>query len=199
MCVVGSLGACSFALSGPDPDRPRNEAPQCDTGKGLVAIDGLIAGSLLVASLGLLGAEEGSGAAVTGLLGAAFVGSAIRGNSAVNECRQAMTEYSARDVDRAIDEQPVAGRIERPPARRPKQPPTVMQPGSPGDPYGDEPPYQAPHANPAVAPPPAPVPVPAPTPAPSPKPTKPAPAPPPPPPQQAEEPDDWKDFWTEVP
>lgn len=186
---------CSLALSSPDPNRPRNEAPECDTGKGLVGLDGLVGGSFAVASLALLGADEGGGAAVTGLIGVAFIASAIRGNGAVNECRQALAEYRARDVDRAIDEQQVAA---RPPSRRPQQPPTVMQPPQPGDPYaGDEPPYQAPHVNPAVPPPAAP-PVPTPVLKPAP-PTKPMPTPPPAPPVQAEEPTDWKDFWTEVP
>lgn len=191
-----AASGCSFALSGPDPARPRNEVPECDTGKGLVALDGLIGGSFAIASLGLLGAEEGTGAAITGLIAAAFIGSAVRGNTTVNECRQAMTEYAARDVDRAMDEPRVAaGRKAVTPPSRPSQPPSVVQ--QPGDPYsGDEPPYQAPHVNPVVAPPPAPVV----TPPPASRPTTTAkPTPPPPPPQQAEEPQDWKDFWTEVP
>ncbi len=85
-----------------------------------------------------------------------------------------------------------------PPRRRnPEMAPPVMQPEQPADPYGDEPPSQAPHANPTIAPPPVPPPssVPVGKPAPAAKPAStPTPAPPPPADEQ-----DWRDFWTEVP
>jgi hypothetical protein len=191
LAIAVLSSGCSLALSGPDPKRAVNDPPECDTGKGLVGLDGVVGGGLAIATLAFAANDEGTGALVTGLFAAAFIGAAVRGNGEVNECREAMAMYSARDVDRALDEPRVAT---KPAPRRPVQPPSVMQP-EPGDPYGDEPPYQAPHVNPAVAAPP--VSAPAAKPASPAKPaTKPAPAPEPAP---ADEPDDWKDFWTEVP
>ena len=178
--VVSSVSGCSLALSGPDSKQPTTAAPECDTGKGLVGLDGLMGGGFAIGSLAALAADEGGAAALTGLISVAFIASAVRGNTAVNECRVAMAEYAGRP---ALAEEPQVA-TKRPPPRKPAQPPTVMQP-PPEDPY-DTPPYQAPHQTPApivvapVKPPPG-------KPA---APVKPEPAP---------EPEDWKDFWTEVP
>ncbi|MBL9018831.1 MAG: hypothetical protein JNL83_31885 [Myxococcales bacterium] len=196
LAVVVLSSGCSLALSGPDPKRAPSDPPACDTGKGLVGLDGVVGGGLAIATLAFAANDEGAAALVSGLFATAFIGAAIRGNGEVNECREAMATYGARDVDRAIDEPRVATKPAAPSPRRAPQPPSVMQPEQPGDPYGDEPPYQAPHVNPAVAPPPVTAPAPASPPAPA---TRPTATPPPAPPLQAEEPQDWKDFWTEVP
>lgn len=204
-CVaLTAVAGCSFALSGPDPNRPASRVPECDTGKGLVGLDGLIGGTLAVSGLALLGNDEAAGAAITGLLGVAFIASAVRGNTAVNECRGAIAEFHTRPYDpgpeepRLADERPV--RAPRPKA--PVQPPTVMQP--PEDPYADAPPEPA--TRPTVRPTPPTVrptpPTVAPTPTTPTTPTRPAgagkPAPATPPARPAPEPDDWSEFWTEA-
>jgi len=149
----------------------------------------VVGGGFAIGTLALAANDEGSAALITGLLATAFIGAAFRGNGEVNECREAMATYSARDVDRALDEPRVAT---TPPPRRPTQPSSVIQ-QLPDDPYGDEPPYQAPHVNPPIVSPPPAKPAPAAKPAASPA------TPPPPAPPAADEPQDWKDFWTEVP
>ena len=197
--MLGAIACtgCSLALSGPDANRRVSEPPECDTGKGLVGLDGVMGGTLAVTTLGLAANNEGTAALITGLFGAAFIGAAIHGNSEVNECRQALAEYSGRGGGPSLDEPRVAAKP-GPPPRRTTQPPTVMR--QPDDPFSDQPPYQAPHANPAIPPPAPPAPPVATKPVAPPPVARPnTPTPPPAPPIQAEEPSDWKDFWTEVP
>ncbi len=195
--ALTAVAGCSFALSGPDPNRPKANAPECDTGKGLVGLDGLIGGSLAVAGLALLGNDEASGAAITGLLGVAFIASAVRGNTAVNECRTAIAAYHTRPYDpgpekpQLADERPRIRPRTQPVVQPSPQPPTIMQP--PIDPYADAEPDV--FAKPSST-------RPAPT---RPAPTRPAPTrpasinPAPTRPAPAAEAEDWKDFWTEVP
>ncbi len=179
--VLTSVSGCAFALTSPDPNRAPADPPECDTGKGLVGIDGLLGGAFALGSLAALGGEEAGVAALTGLIGVAFIASAVRGNTAVNECRVAMAEFRGRPT--LEDDQPKVA-TKKPPPRKPAQPPTVMQP-PPEDPY-ETAPYQVPHQPPAVVV--APV-----------KPAPGKPVPPPARPEPAPEPEDWKDFWMEVP
>lgn len=182
MVVLSAVSGCSFAISGPDPKRAPSAPPECDTGKGLVALDGVLGSAFAIGSLAALGGDEGGAAALTGLIGVAFIASAVRGNTAVNECRVAMAEYTGRPS--LEDDQPHVA-TKKPPRRA--QPPTVMQPTSPENPY-DTPPYQVPHQPPAVTAPPV-----------KPAASKPALPTPTAKPEPAPEPEDWKDFWTEVP
>lgn len=190
--ALTAVAGCSFALSAPDPNRPKASAPECDTGKGLVGLDGLVGGSLAVAGLALLGNDEASGAAITGLLGVAFIASAVRGNTAVNECRTAIAAYHMQPYDpgpeepQLADERPRVRPRTQPAVKPPPQPATIMQP--PVDPYADAEPEVFAKPSPTR---PAPI---------RPTPTKPAPAKPVPTgPEPAAEAADWKDFWTEVP
>ena len=85
-------------MTRPDPDRPRDKAPVCDTGKGSVALDGTMAGILGITSLALLGSSNSSSqgtAIVPAIFGAIYIASAVHGNSVANECRKAMEEYAA--------------------------------------------------------------------------------------------------------
>jgi hypothetical protein len=171
-----ALGGCSLALSGPGADRPRDRAPRCDTGKGLVVADSIVGSALGVAGLVALGEDLGSVALLPVGAGAAFVLAAINGNSSVNDCRAAMDAYDARQaplspVGRAARAQVVTP----PPVTLPVTAPVVRTP-------------------PVVVPPPAPAP-PAPSPAPAPGPplAKPAPSP------SSPAPDPWAEFWKELP
>lgn len=180
--------------------RSAGTRPKCDTGKGPVTVDWILAGA---AGLGALAALEsdavGPGLAV-GVAAGAFAASALRGNNAVNECRDAIAAYEGSDGPErlAIDDD----------EDEPQPPPRIIvPPQTPGDPYAQPhaspargtPPTAAPAspamvAPPRVAPPPAVAPS-TPTvvaPATKPKPTKPTrPA--------AAAQDDWDDFWQEVP
>jgi hypothetical protein len=97
LALVFSAG-CSFALGGPDPARPKYKPPQCDTGKGLVVVDGLFATAAGLTAISLMGSSnsgEREAAIAPVILGAIFAGAALRGSSVVNDCRKAMDEYVA--------------------------------------------------------------------------------------------------------
>ena len=183
-----------MAISGPQPDRSRNEVPQCDTGKGLVAADGLWGTLFGVASLAAFSNEEAGAGVALGAVTALFIASAARGNRAANECRDSFNEYNVaiRDADqrRLIADTQPAVRV------RPKKKPKPVEP----------PPEPVPQQ---VEPEPAPVveePQPEPAPeysTPRPAPVKPAPPvakpAPKPKPKPAPTDDDWSSFWKEVP
>jgi hypothetical protein len=186
------LGACAYSLSGPAPNRARNEPPECDTSKSFVVIDGLMATALGVAALSLASSEEPAVALLPISIGAIYLGGALKGNTVVNQCRAAMSEYGgvedarqARDTLSTMDAHADAGA----PARRPSDvvPPLPYQP----TPYPGQAAYSptsspsphVPYASPApIAAPPAA--------------TPPVQAPPRKAPAAA---DDWSDFWREVP
>ncbi|MGE0545539.1 MAG: hypothetical protein AB7O24_12850 [Kofleriaceae bacterium] len=182
------LSGCALSLTAPDPKRPRNRAPECDTGKGMVAVDGLYASAFGIAALATASEEEAGAALALTLMGALFVASAVRGNTAVNECRVALDEF-ARDnaAVQALDQLDRA--------------PTVYtrNPGPPGSPPVPPPVSSAPPRAPtAVAPAVVAAPV-APPPTspprvdkPSVDDSKPAPAPP------TEVMSPWDEFWREV-
>ena len=169
VCVFAT--GCSLALSGPDPARPKNQAPQCDTGKGLVTIDALFATTLGVTAAALAGSSSSStqgSAVVPVLFGAAFVASALRGNSVVNDCREAMAEYAGEEAHRPdVEEPPPRPQLASVKVKKPKPPPVPQPPPPP-------PSSPSPSSLPAPA-------------------TGPAPQP------AAASSDAWSEFWKEVP
>lgn len=89
-----ALSGCSLALSGPSPDRPRSKPPTCDTSKGLVFVDALLASTLSIVAVSV--ASNNGGEAVLPLIGAGvFVASAIHGNNVVNECNREIGNYNS--------------------------------------------------------------------------------------------------------
>jgi hypothetical protein len=145
------LTGCSLTLSGPDPNRPRNKMPACDTSKSLVALDGVMAAALGTTALAIAGGNDSSAAVGPAVFGALYLVSAIHGNSVVNDCHREMENYdqamAARDIVPPV----------RPAVMGPSMTPPVMTP----------PPVVAPQ--PVVAPPPADEPAPAPPPQPAPR------------------------------
>ena len=99
--VLALCAGCSFALTGPEANRPRTKAPECSTGKGAVLTDGILASIATVAAFGF-GTVNSAGALVPLAVAGLFVGSAIHGNSLVNECRKANDDYlvAMRDAQR---------------------------------------------------------------------------------------------------
>lgn len=197
--ALTSVTGCSLALSGPDPRRPRNRTPQCDTGKGPVTLDAVMGSILATGTLVAISEDEGGAGLVTGLIAAAYLGAAFRGNSTVNDCRAAIAAYEAppSDPDR---ERPSFAAQEDEPRRRPTVTPdpvyTQPRPAPTGPPTALPPPPAPPSAPTSVAPPSTPRGDTPPT-APPGNPTgaKPRQSPP----AKAEEPTDWRAFWTEVP
>jgi hypothetical protein len=88
-----ALSGCSFTLSAPAAHRPRNQPPACDSGKGMVAVDALIATGFGIAGLAEATNNSGNAAVLPFALGAAFLGAALYGNSVTNRCRTEMTDY----------------------------------------------------------------------------------------------------------
>ena len=169
--VLALCAGCSFALTGPEANRPRAKAPTCSMGKGAVLTDGIFASIASVSALGF-SSQNSAGALVPLAIAGLFVGSAIHGNNLVNDCRKANDEYllALRDTKRA----------------------------PPQDDTDDEVAARATSAAPpaAVAPAATTAPVTAVATAPEPQPAaSPQPAAPPPPPVTAEA---WGEFWKEV-
>ena len=100
--VLFLASGCAFSLSGPDPDRPQGQAPQCDTGKGLVVLDGLVAATAGVIAVAVAGESEPGIALLSLSIGALYAGGAIRGNSNVNNCRAAMEGYESYLASRSV-------------------------------------------------------------------------------------------------
>jgi hypothetical protein len=176
--VLLLYSGCAFGLTGPDPDLPRSKVPQCDTGKGLVALDGVIAATAGIVAIGLAGENEPSIALVPLAIGSIYLGGAIRGNSTVNKCRKAIGEYESYVA--SLETAPAAKPDDEMP-EPPRRPPLTARAEQP---------------TPTPVPPPSPAPVVVPTPAPAAAPApkaaaKPAPAP-------AEKDDEWSEFWREV-
>ena len=130
---------CSFALAGPDPARPRGKPPQCDSGKGLVTLDALVATGLGIGGLSLLSSSDSSshGAAVVPLLlGALYTGAALRGNSVVNACREEQATFVAYQQEPAAPPLPPKPRVVA------SAPPPVVSPAP--EPKPEPPPEPAP-------------------------------------------------------
>jgi hypothetical protein len=178
LVLLGLFAGCSFALSGPDPQRPRGTMPKCDSSKSMVVLDSVLAAASGIAAISLAANNGGGGTVVPLAIGALFVGSAIHGNSVVNECRQANEAWLAEGPPsprRAVaredaDEQPR------------KLPPPPQLPST-ASPQPEEPAEYA--ARPQQA---------APPPQQQPQPQPPQPQQPPPPPSA----DAWSNFWKEV-
>jgi hypothetical protein len=100
------LSGCSLTLSGPDPNRPRQNRPTCDTSKALVALDGALAATMGIVAIGVAG-NDGGAAVVPALLGSLFLLSAVHGNSTVDACNREMDSWAAT-VNPATPEEPVA-------------------------------------------------------------------------------------------
>src|SRR5688572_20385348 len=88
-----SAGGCAFSLSGPVPGRPRHTYPDCDTSKSLVVLDGVMASAMGVLALTLVSDPEPALALLPLAIGALYLGGAVKGNSVVNQCREAMAEF----------------------------------------------------------------------------------------------------------
>jgi hypothetical protein len=139
--VLVFVTGCSFSLDGPDPKRPAHTAPMCETGKGRVLTDGILATTLALTTVSV-GATNGAAAIIPAVIGAVFVASAIHGNNTVEDCRKANAEYAAATVDETPQRPVVADPSFEPP---PPSPVPVAPP-------------QQPQPTPAAPPPPAAVP-----------------------------------------
>jgi len=180
LLAAALLGGCSLALSGPAANRPRAEAPRCDTGKGLIALDGLIAAGVGVGGLAAIGNDEAAVGGALLLLGAVFAGAAYRADGNVSECRAQFASYVKEST---IPDEPDRLSRREHVLPRPRIAPRVE-------------PASAPAIAPTTEPEPPPTALTTPS-APLPPPIKAA--PPRPPPAKPEPQDDWSQFWREVP
>jgi hypothetical protein len=190
--VLVLFSGCAFGLSGPDPDRPRSKMPKCDTSKAMVALDGAMAMTLGLVAIAVAGEEPAIGL-LPASIGAIYLGGAIRGNSNVNKCRAAMSEFETYAEARAAGPEPADDVVlDDAEVRR-------MRPALGPAPQADTSNQPTPAV--VVAPPPAQVTAPGPAPAPAAPPVvKAAPAAKAPAgkPAAPAQDDDWADFWREV-
>jgi hypothetical protein len=94
--AAGSSGCAVIGAKAPDPDRPRDQPPMCNDGKGGVVVDGLMATALGVITLAIASEGEGEAATITGLGALAYGISAGLGNSSARKCREAQEDFVAR-------------------------------------------------------------------------------------------------------
>ena len=156
------LTGCSLTLSGPDPNRPRNKLPVCDTSKSLVALDGVLAATMGIIAAAAASSNDGGAAVAPALFGAVFVASAIHGNSEVNACHREMENYDAMMAARETvpEDVPPPKPVERPVAVAPPgmQPPPQPEPQPQEPPELQEPPQPPPQPQPRAQPQPPPAP-----------------------------------------
>lgn len=170
------LSGCAFSISGPPPDRPRNQIPKCDSGKGLVALDGVMATTAGIIAMAVVANDGGAAALLPLAIGTVYLGGAVHGNRAADECRVAMDEFesslAARDTIPNLDsnEQPAPRPRHAAVDAQPAPPIPVMQPQPLPPPVQQQPPPQQ----------------------------QPQPQPRPPVKQAPKQNDDWGDFWREV-
>jgi hypothetical protein len=139
------LSGCSLTLSGPAPNRPRNQQPVCDTNRSKVALDVALAAASGIAATSAANDNEGSVAVIPALLGAAFIASALHGNSVVNDCLRETQSFN---------EQKASGEHEPVPATAVTALPAVAPPPALSPPAA-APTTSAPEPSPALASPPA--------------------------------------------
>jgi hypothetical protein len=188
LLVMLLFSGCAFSISGPEPDRPRHKMPRCDTGKGLVALDGAMAAIAGVAAVSVA-SEEPALALLPLALGSIYVGGAVRGNNNANKCRAAMGEYESYIAARETLASSPPSYVNAP----------IAPPGA--EPVASHVDMQQPLAPPAMqAPPPAPVPPPSTAPIAAPPPARPAakPAGKPAPAPRLVSAEQWGEFWREV-
>ena len=124
--MLAALAGCSLGLSGPDPQRPARQLPRCDTGKGSVLTDGLIATTAGVAATSLA-LDHDIGALIPAVIGAVFVGALIHGNSVVDECRRDHDKYTAELAVPVAPQEPEPVVVETP---APAPSPPVLAPAT---------------------------------------------------------------------
>lgn len=138
------LSGCSLTLSGPDPNRPRNKPPACDTGKGTVALDGALAATLGLVALGLA-SDNGAAAVAPALFGGLFLLSAVHGNSTVDACNREMENFASEMAAPPPVAEPAVAQLPSPPpplpvqAPAPQPPPPAQAPAPPPAPAADAP------------------------------------------------------------
>jgi hypothetical protein len=145
------LSGCAFGLTGPEHARPHTY-PACDNDKTRVVADGVIATGLGVGALASAGAHDTAAAAITALLGAVFVTSAISGSSTVDACRKAQEQFiatSAPPVGASEPPEPAEARRAAAPAVAPAPaPPPIAAPVARAPARSAEPPATKPAQDP---------------------------------------------------
>lgn len=169
--AIGQSGCAIIMQQPPKANRSPGEAPVCSTGRGGVALDGVLAALLGAGALAALANEEPGAALGIGAVGGLYAWSGLTGHRSASACEAAIEDYK---IELA------ATRPARPPApTRPDGPPIELAaPPEEEAVVAEEPPPTPPTAEQG---PPAP-------------PTAEE-APPAPPPKSSGR---WSDFWVEV-
>ncbi len=131
-------GCALLSAKAPNPQRRVDQAPDCHSGKTGVAVDGIMTGTLGLMAIGISGESAGAGV-VTGLIAAAYLGSALSGNSSADKCRAAVAEHDAHAARRGqlggLPIAPPSGSPDEdgddPDERNRRRPPLAVRPATP--------------------------------------------------------------------
>lgn len=131
IAVLICVGGCSFALSGPEPNRPATIAPTCDTSKGLVGLDTVTAVATGVIGVAALSAHQNGVGGGLALTSAIYGAAALHGNSSVSRCRAAFQEYETAMASMASKRTPALAAKPQDPYEAPavaSRPPPIPKP-----------------------------------------------------------------------
>jgi len=97
VCLValatGNAGCAIIMQQPPKANRAVGEAPVCSTGRGGVAIDGVLAALLGAGALAALANEEAGAALAIGAVGGLYAWSGLTGHRSASACEAAIEDY----------------------------------------------------------------------------------------------------------
>ncbi len=183
--AIGEGGCAMIMQQPPKRNRAPGEVPVCSTGRGGVALDGILAALLGAGALVALANDEAGAALGVGAVAGVYTYSAVSGHRSADACDKAIGDYQLEVAARRPERAPARERgREREPAAA-----AAAVPAAPARPAGPPIDQAAPAEEEAPPPEEAVVAAPPPPAAPAPAPAE-SPAPPP-------APRDWSDFWVE--
>ena len=91
--AVGPAGCAMLMQQPPKQNRAPREVPVCSTGRGGVALDGIMAALLGVGALAALAGDEEGAALGIGAVGGIYLFSAVTGYRSATACENALEDY----------------------------------------------------------------------------------------------------------
>ncbi|HEY8143623.1 MAG TPA: hypothetical protein VIG06_13160 [Kofleriaceae bacterium] len=91
--AIGEAGCAIIMQQPPRANRAPGEAPVCSTGRGGVALDGVLAALLGAGALAALASEEPGAALGIGAVGGLYAWSGLTGHRSASACEAAIEDY----------------------------------------------------------------------------------------------------------
>ncbi|HEU5059704.1 MAG TPA: hypothetical protein VFU21_24400 [Kofleriaceae bacterium] len=151
--ALASSGAgCAVIMQQPPkPDRAPGEVPVCSTGRGGVALDGILAALLGAGALAALAGDEPGVGVGLGAVGGLYTWSAVTGYRSASACEAALADYRIETAARRVapapaptppaagGDRPLGPPIEEAAAAAPEAPPEAEPAEEPPPPAAEEP------------------------------------------------------------